>query len=193
MDKMRVALKPLVRRELQSETPIGEESLKEIEGLFYKWLSERLSKRSELEQRVFCLYVGGISAETAASKTSLTESKVREIISSIGLERSAVLNQLKLYQEEVLNPVIESVQEQLRPIVKKLKLASMEAIQNGDVTGKDAVKAFVETSKLLATLSGELVERKQVEVGANEAFRQIMQIASGFEAKVIESEYKLLG
>lgn len=188
-----MALRPLVKKELSSDRPVTEEELREIEGLFYNWLGERVLKRPLEEQRIFSLYIGGFSAQSVAERTKVSESRVRDIIKSIGLDRTSVLNQLKLYQEEVLNPVVESVQEQLRPIVKRLKLASLEAIQNGEVTGKDAVKAFTETSKLLATLSGELVERKQIEVGANEAFREIMQIASGFEARVIESEYNLLG
>jgi hypothetical protein len=191
MEALRVALRPLVKKELSSDRPVTEEELKEIEGLFYNWLNEKVLNRPLEEQRIFSLYIGGFSAESVAERTSIPEQKVRSVIKAIGLNRQTVLNQLKLYQEEVLNPVVESVQEQLRPIVKRLKLASLEAIQNGEVTGKDAVRAFTETSKLLATLSGELVERKQIEVGANEAFKQIMGIASGFEAKVIEAEYEL--
>ena len=81
---------------------------------------------------------------------------------------------------------LSTVESQLRPIVKKLAREAMDAVSDTDLSAKDKIQLYEKLAKLQAQLSGELVERSKVEVGATEAFMGIMRAAEGMSRSEVE-------
>ena len=162
--------------------------------------------KPELQKQYFkalALYLKGGSIKTLSEHTLLSHAALEDFIN---LYRWPVIK--KQIKEKVSGVVKEfihevepignfTVQDRIQPIINSLSKQTKEYIDNKEISPKDCLKAFIELSKLKAQLSGEMVERKEVNVTQNEANKRIMLMSEddfkAIDITTIEAGVDLLG
>ena len=153
---------------------LDELSQSELNYLLLSGIGDHFKGRSKDDLQDFASYLG-----TGVSKTPRRALEDRQWL------REHISESVELVLGRNVGG-LSSVESQLRPIVKKLGREALDAVSDVDLSAKDKVQLFEKLAKLQAQVSGELVERKQLEVGPTEMFKEIMMAAKGMN----ESERK---
>lgn len=165
MDKIRLALKPYFSKilsEVLTDRPITEEDYREFVDIVMDWLEPKLRccGGDEGLLRIFCLYIGGVAVEDPT-----------KILSRIGIKRDDFREHLLNEAKRIVVGGVR-VKDYLEPIVKRLGRQAYNQI--GELSGKESLKYLSELGKLLGQMSGELVERKEVQVSAIEGYSRLL-------------------
>lgn len=186
-EKMRVALRPYLQKilsDIPTDRVVTEELFNEYCDCVMSWLSNRIGVMPEIGQRVLCFYLVGMSAEDAISRVEMPLEEMKRYI--------------KVKRDEFRNICIElgrkllvgnvQVREYLEPIVRRLGRKAFADVH--ELTPKESVKAFLEMGRLLGQMTGELVERKEVQISAVESYGKLLSFrpedSEEFKAIVIE-------
>ena len=165
-----------------------------VKDELWKGLSKRYADWEPESLRALGLHISGVSA-VDASRQLKVEAKSLQLMSArrgFLAERKWVLGQISgLVGDFAVVDV--KVEAQLRPIVKRLGRKALEGLESDELTAKEALKAFTELGRLLAQVTGELVEKKHIEIGPTEQFMAIMEAAERMPVGLIEcTEYELV-
>jgi hypothetical protein len=170
VDKIRLALKPYFTKilsEVLTDRPISEEDYQEFGDYVMDWLRPRMPL-DELGCRIFCLYVGGESAEVLSSRFKVNAG---DILKKIGIKREEFREHLLVEAKRLLVGGVK-VRDFLEPIVKRLGRQAYHQI--GELNGKESLRYLTDLGKLLGQMSGELVERKEVQVNTIESYSRLL-------------------
>jgi len=177
--------------ETQSLPSGYKESIKEE---LWRVFERKYSSWTEKEIRALGLHLNRVSIPDCVAQLHLTSSELQEISA-----RKEFIKQRKWIETEVRAIISDlvvadvRVESQLRPIVKRLGREALAGVESGELTPKEALKAFTELGKLLAQITGELVEKKELQIGPTEQFAKILEAAERMPKEMIEcKEYKLI-
>jgi len=144
--------------------------------------------------RALGLHMSGVSAVEASKQLDIKPTQLQHLSAKRGFlsERKWVEGQIVGVVSDYVTTEVK-VETQLKPIVKKLGRKALEGLDSDELSAKEALKAFQELGRLLAQVSGELVEKKKIEVGPTEQFMAIMEAAERLPKESIEvKEWKLI-
>lgn len=144
--------------------------------------------------RALALHMSGVNAVDASQRLGIEPQELQRLAADKGfrMERKWLLGEISTTISDYMTTDIK-VEAQLKPIVKKLGRKALEGIDGDELTAKEALKAFQDLGRLLAQISGELVEKKQIDIGPTEQFMKIMEAAEKLPKEAIEcKEWRLI-
>lgn len=166
----------------------------DVRGEMWRLFSSRYASWEGSELQLLSLYLMGHTTSEAAKEVGLEPRAVADVSQKRGFlgERRWLLDEISGQVSDYVNIDIK-VEAQLRPIVKKLGRKALEGLNSDELTPKESLKAFQDLGRLLAQVTGELVDKKQIEIGPTEQFMEIMNAAKQMKGEVIEAkEYRLI-
>lgn len=146
------------------------------------------------ELRALGLHMSGVNAAEASKQLGVEPAQLQHLSAKRGFlaERKWVEKRVLAIVSDYVTTDVK-VEAQLKPIVKKLGRKALEGLDADELSAKEALKAFQELGRLLAQVSGELVEKKQIEIGPTEQFMAIMEAAEKMPRESIECrDFKLI-
>jgi len=193
--KLQAALRPYLQKilgEIPTDKVITEDIFNEYTETVMTWLSNRIGNMPEIGQRVLCLYLAGMSAEEASQRVEMSVDDMKRFVKVSRNDFHDVC--LETGRRLLVGNV--RVKEYLEPIVRRLGRKAFADVY--ELTPKESVKAFLEMGRLLGQMTGELVERKEVQLSAVENYGRLLSFKPSeldeFRGIVIEPlvERKLL-
>ena len=174
-----VEISPIIEADVREKARLLGVGLDEVSQTELNWLmlagiAERFKGRSRAQLESFAIY-----CDTGVTNTP------RESLDDRQWLRECISEHVELVMGRNVGG-LATVESQLRPIVKKLAKEALDAVSDTDLSAKDKIQLYEKLSKLQAQLSGELVERSKVELGATEAFMGIMKAAEGMSKDEVE-------
>jgi hypothetical protein len=144
----------------------------------WKEMRKRYEGWDPAEVRALSLSVSGVSLSEGSQRLGLEPVELQKLSAKRGFlaERKWITGQVGLLVSDLVTTDVK-VEQQLRPIVKRLGRKALEGLESDELTAKEALKAFQELGRLLAQVTGELVEKRQLEVGPTEQFVEIVRAA----------------
>jgi hypothetical protein len=167
----------------------------QVKEELWKSFAKRYGDWDPRTLRALGLHMSGVQAVDAAKELGVDPKGLQLLSAKKGFlaERKWVLGQIaNIVSDFVVTDL--KVEAQLRPIVKKLGRKALDSLDDVDgLSSKEALKAFQELGKLLAQVTGELVEKKQIDIGPTEQFMAIMEAAEKMPKEAIEvKDWKLI-
>lgn len=160
----------------------------------WKSFGKRYGGWTDVDLRGLALNVSGVSLLDGAKRLGIAPQGLKELSARKGFlaERKWILGEIAALVGDFV-AVDLKVETQLKPIVRRLGRKALEHLDGDELTAKECLKSFTELGKLLAQVTGELVEKKSVEIGPTEQFRAIMEAAKGIDpSTIIAGNYELL-
>lgn len=170
-EKLRNALRPYLQKllsEIPSDRVVTEELFNEYCDCVMTWLSNRIGNMPEIGQRILSLYLVGMSIDEASKRVEISVDEMKRFVR---VKRDDFREAcLEIGRKLLIGNV--QVKEYLEPIVRRLGRKAFADVH--ELTPKESVKAFLELGRLLGQMSGELVERKEVQISAVESYGKLL-------------------
>ena len=185
-----------IRESLEDVTtePMSAKTVDLVKEELWRSFSKRYVGWDASHLRALALHISGVTAVEAAERLGIEPMALQRLAADKGFraERRWVLEQISAIVSDYSTTEIK-VEAQLKPIVKKLGRKALDGIDGDELTAKEALKAFQDLGRLLAQISGELVEKKQIDIGPTEQFMKIMEAAEKIPQGAIEcKEWRLI-
>jgi len=142
------------------------------------------------------LYLQNLSEKTISQVSKVPLYKVKHFIleyrwSLFKKKLSDRIKSIVLGFAEEATPLTSgmSVEDQLRPIVSKMQRKVTECLDSEDMRPQDVLKYWIEVSRLLAQLSGEMVQKQEINVTSTKVYEKILTMNDS-QFEVLEGQFK---